>query len=99
MIDILDVFDLYQQNKLGQLDTRQATSDRRLTQAGDRLQELEKRYERMHLLVAALWQLLKEHTALTDSDLKRFIEEVDRSDGKLDGKLTRKAGAMDCPRC
>ena len=99
MIDLLDIFDVYQQKKLGELGALQADSNRRLTNAGDRLADLERRQERMHLVVTALWQLLKAHTALTDADLKRFVEQVDLSDGKLDGKVARTAGAMDCPEC
>lgn len=53
----------------------------------------------MRLITMALWQLLKSHTGLTDADLKAYIEKVDLSDGKLDGKLGRKSGAMDCPKC
>jgi len=31
--------------------------------------------------------------------LKQYIEKVDLADGKLDGKIDRKGGAMDCPHC
>lgn len=99
VIDLIDLFDIYQQAKIGQLGSLQADSDRRLTSTGDRLRALEQRYERMRLVNAALWQLLKAHTGLTDADLKQYIEKVDMADGKLDGKIDRKGGAMDCPSC
>lgn len=63
------------------------------------MRELELRYERMKLVTAALWQLLKARNGLTDEDLKRYIEKVDLADGKLDGKIDRKGSAMDCARC
>jgi len=72
---------------------------RRLGDAAQRLRELEQRYERMKLVTAALWQLLKVQTGLTDEDLKRYIEKVDLADGKLDGKMDRKGSAIDCPHC
>ena len=110
MIDLGDLFDLYefqldmadrtaQGAKVGELSALQADSNRRLTDAGDRLRDLEKRYERMRLVTAALWQLLKAHTGLTDADLKKYVEKVDLADGKLDGKIGRKASAIDCPNC
>lgn len=99
MIDLLDLFDFYQNSKIDRLGSLQADSDRRLTSTADRLRELENRYERMRLVNAALWQLLKAHTGLTDADLKQYIEKVDLADGKLDGKIDRKGGAMDCPSC
>ena len=99
MIDLIDLFDIYQSTKIAEVGALQADTSRRVTDAGDRLKELEKRYERMRLVNAALWQLLKAHTGLTDSDLKQYIEKVDLADGKLDGKIDRKGGAMDCPHC
>jgi len=91
VIEILDLFDLHQQGN--------ADSDRRITNTGDRLRDLEQRYERMHLVTTALWQLLKAHTGLSDADLKKYIEQVDLADGIKDGKLGRSKGAQDCPHC
>lgn len=110
MIDVTDLFDLYEWQsdnakrtvdnaKLGELEALQADSHRRLTDTSSRLRDLEKRYERMRLVTTALWQLLKAHTGLTDADLKQYIEKVDLADGKLDGKIDRRAGAIDCPHC
>lgn len=99
MYDLLDIFDVYQEARLGQLDSHQADTNRRLMSTTDQLRVLEQRYERMRLVSNALWQLLKEHTGLTDADLKRYIEKVDLADGKLDGKMARNTGAMDCPKC
>ena len=99
MIDFIDIFDVYQQGKIAELGSLQADSDRRITNTGDKLRELEQRYERMTLVTNALWQLLKEHTGLTDGDLKKYIEKVDLADGTRDGKITRPKGAMDCPQC
>ena len=95
MIDLFDLFDIYQNTRIDKVTALEADSFRRLTGTQDRLQELEHRYERMKLVTAALWQLLKAHTGLTDADLKQYIEKVDLADGKIE----RKGGAMDCPHC
>ena len=99
MIDLIDLFDIYQGGKIGQIGALQADTSRRVTDTGERLRALEQRYERMRLVNAALWQLLKAHTGLTDADLKQYIEKVDLADGKLDGKVDRKGAAIDCPHC
>lgn len=98
-MDIIDIFDIYQEGKIAGLEALQANNSQRITSASDRLTDLEMRYERMRLVTNALWALLKEHTSLTDGDLKRFIEKVDMVDGRLDGKLSRTAGGMSCPKC
>lgn len=99
MVDFIDIFDVYQQGKITGLGSLQADTDRRVTNTGDKLRELEQRYERMSLVTNALWQLLKAHTGLTDADLKKYVEKVDLSDGVRDGKVARSKGAMDCPKC
>jgi hypothetical protein len=101
VLDLLDdLFDVYGDRppQLGQLH-QEDVNRRRLGDTSQRLRELEQRYERMKLVTAALWQLLKVHNGLTDEDLKRYVEKVDLADGKLDGKIDRKGSAMDCPRC
>jgi hypothetical protein len=94
-----DIFSAYLGSQIGKLGSYQADSDRRLTSTSEKLQALEHRYDRMRLVTNALWQLLKEHTGLTDADLKRFIEKVDLLDGKLDGTMARTTGAINCPSC
>ena len=98
-MDIIDIFDIYREGRIAGLEALQANTNQRLTGTSDRVQDLEIRYERMRLVTNALWQLLKEHTSLTDADLKRVIERVDRADGKLDGKISRAAAGMTCPHC
>ena len=99
MIDFIDIFDVYQHGKITGVGALQADTDRRLTNTGDRLRDLEQRYERMALVTNPLWQLLKAHTGLTDSELKKCIEKVDLADGVRDGKMARSKGAVDCPHC
>jgi hypothetical protein len=99
MIGFIDIFDVYLQAQISGLGSLQAETDRRVTSTGDKLCELEQRYERMSLVTNALWQLLKAHTGLTDVDLKKYIEKVDLADGVRDGKISRSKGATDCPHC
>lgn len=99
MFDIMDIFDIHQYGQINRLSSAQVDTTRRVASTQEQLRRLENRYERMRLVTNALWRMLKEHTGLTDSDLKRFIERVDLLDGKLDGKLAGTTGAMDCPRC
>ena len=98
LMDIIDIFDSHQQRIDGP-ESHQLGTIRRSAGAVDRLGDLEMRFERMRLVTNALWHLLKQHTSLTDVDLKRFIDKVDLADGKLDGKMARAAVATDCPHC
>jgi hypothetical protein len=61
------------------------------------LAELVDRVERLNLICMAMWSLMKEKTDLTEDDLRNRIQEIDLSDGVLDGRVRIAAGA--CPKC
>jgi len=96
MYDLFEVlFGGYVVKEITGLTALQADTDHRVTSSTDRLTALEHRYERMHIVTVALWALLKEHTSLTDADLKRFVAKVETSEST--GRGT--AGTMKCPKC
>jgi hypothetical protein len=64
--------------------------------ARDRHQLLERRLEKLSLICQALWTLVRERTNLSEDDLARRVQEIDLSDGKLDGRVS---GAVDCGAC
>ena len=96
MYDLFDVvFGTYMTGKMAGISALQANTDQRVTGSAERLTALEHRYERMHVITVALWALLKEHTGLTDADLKRFVADVEASEAQNRGA----AGTMTCPKC
>jgi len=58
---------------------------------------LEERLDKLGLICRAMWSFLQDATQLTEEELTKRAEEIDLSDGKLDGKV-RKA-AVSCPSC
>lgn len=60
-------------------------------------EHVEDRLDRLVLVNMALWSLLREKTGLTEQDLMDRVQQVDLSDGQLDGKA-RKPLAK-CPDC
>jgi hypothetical protein len=59
--------------------------------------ELEHDLGRLKLVCAAVWELVKEKTALTEDDLVTKVAELDARDGVADGQLTR--GVRKCVQC
>jgi hypothetical protein len=57
---------------------------------------VENRVDRLSLAARAMWELVKERTGLTEDDLLRKVEEIDLSDGRLDGKVRK---AVECAAC
>jgi len=62
-----------------------------------KLQELQDALDRTTLVCEAMWTLLRDRTGLTEEDLVNRVNEIDLSDGKLDGKVRR--GGVCCPSC
>jgi hypothetical protein len=61
--------------------------------------KLQRDHERLKLVTAALWQMLKDKTGATDDELRRYVEQVDLMDGRLDGKLRAPRELRDCEGC
>jgi hypothetical protein len=59
--------------------------------------ELEARLDRTVLACEAMWTILRDKLGVTDEQLIERINDVDLSDGQLDGKV-RKTPAS-CPSC
>jgi hypothetical protein len=66
-------------------------------QARDAARRLEDRVNRLTLINMALWSLLKERVKLTDEELSQRVQELDLSDGHLDGKVH--VTVRVCPQC
>jgi len=73
----------------------QAAGDAR--RARNDAQDAAGRVERALLACEAMWSLVREKLGLTDEDLVRRMNDIDLSDGKLDGKVRKSAVA--CPAC
>lgn len=60
-------------------------------------QEMEARLDKIILACEAMWSLMREKLELNDVQLVERINDIDLSDGKLDGKVRKTA--VQCPNC
>lgn len=79
-------------------------SRKEMQEASDRAREvaydvaaLTRQVDRLALASQAMWELIRDRTQLTETDLSEKIMEVDLRDGKADGKLG--ASVIECPAC
>ena len=47
----------------------------------------------------AMWEMIRDHTGLMESDLKKYVEMVDLKDGKRDGRIKRFNEVKPCTTC
>ena len=62
-----------------------------------RIDALEDRLESALLVCEAMWSLLRDKVGVTDEDLVQRINDIDLSDGTLDGKVRKTP--VSCPKC
>jgi hypothetical protein len=62
-----------------------------------RVAELEGRLDRALLACEAMWTILRDKLGVTEEELVARVNDLDLSDGKLDGKVRRQATV--CPNC
>jgi hypothetical protein len=73
----------------------EAAREARTAQADAR--EIEQRLDRTLLACEAMWSIMRDKLGVTDIELVERINEIDLSDGNLDGKA--KKSAVACPKC
>lgn len=91
------LWDVYQQGQIGeaQRGASRAVSDAR--SAATDIRSLESRVDQLSLVNMALWSLVRERFQLSDADLERRVQEIDLSDGRLDGRVN--APTRTCSSC
>jgi hypothetical protein len=95
---MFDIFwDLRQSYDIANARSAADQSAHQAQRARDSIRQLEERVDKLALLNMALWTLLKENTNLTDEDLSKRVQDLDLSDGKLDGRI--RGGVTNCPQC
>ena len=60
-------------------------------------ESLDARLDRMTLAFEAMWTLVRDKLQVSDEDFATRMNDLDLSDGRLDGKVRK--GAVSCPKC
>lgn len=91
MWDLLQHFQI--ENARAQAKDASLKADRQESQVGS----VQDQVERLTLACQAMWELLRDHSGLTESELRKKIVEIDGRDGSVDGQLA--AEIISCPHC
>lgn len=72
-------------------------SEREIKDAKAAIDRYEEQIDRLTLACMAMWSIIKEKLNVTEEDFIKRIEEIDKQDGQLDGKL--RIQVSNCPQC
>ena len=81
----------------GKAQAQADTATNRAQEAMSKTYELSGRIDRLSLVCLSMWELLQQETGVSEEDLLSKVKEIDLRDGKLDGKLRKKAAQ--CSQC
>ncbi len=97
------IYDLMQQFRIlglqGEINATRRETHETMTNF---VRGFDNRFSALALICEALWELLSEHTDLTEDDFKKKVLEIDMRDGIQDGKVSRGVGhgpLQKCPEC
>ncbi len=76
---------------------RAAEASGEVARARTQVDILERRLERALLGCEAMWSILRDKLGVTDEELYERMNDLDLSDGQLDGKVRREPGR--CGKC
>jgi hypothetical protein len=91
------IWDLFQQQQIHDAGEQARDAHHRAASTQGDLTDLTHRVERLSLVCQAMWELLSQHTHISNNDLIRKVVEVDTRDGKSDGKMAPRV--IQCPKC
>lgn len=97
MIDL--IYRIFKDSKDDLQDARIKFNDTKVDEAHERAVSLHLQHERLKLVTMAMWEMIRDHTGLMESDLKRYVEMVDLKDGKRDGKIKTVDELRACSSC
>ena len=95
---MFDLFwDIRQDVNIAAAHSAAARSESNADRVRTEMRFLKERVDRLTMIAAAMWTLLQKQTGLSDEQLTARVQEIDLSDGRLDGQVRRDVAA--CGSC
>lgn len=100
---MLDLFfenmwwDFAQEVRLNDIHQRQNDERSRATRINGNVSDLSLQLQKVALVNQALYEILKEKVGISDEELRRKVQEIDRRDGQEDLRASPKP--VRCPKC
>ena len=91
------VWDLIQHEQIKRAKSDAAYAKESADGQGSRIDNVIDQVERLTLACQSMWELLRDHSDLTEEDLKAKMLEIDARDGIVDGKMGHEV--ISCPHC
>lgn len=91
------IWNAYHTDRARKAERTAEKADSRAERLEQSLEDLRKHVDRLSLASQAMWELLRDHSDLCETDIEKKILEIDGRDGYLDGKIGGQV--FDCLAC
>ncbi|MEZ5225386.1 MAG: hypothetical protein R2710_01585 [Acidimicrobiales bacterium] len=96
----MGIIDYHQRNQIRAtqkiMASSQAAELSRAEMQADKFEQMQARFDRLRLATESMWLLVKETTGLTEEHLIQRIEQLDSSDGTIDGRRADRVSECSC---
>ena len=93
----MDIWDISQQGQINDANRRAASAGNKAERVDSKIIGLQRQVDHLTLVCQSMWELLRDQSGLSDTQLRVKIADVDTRDGKADGKIN--ASVFPCPAC
>lgn len=90
-------YELKQTGDINRAQHDAAAANSRAERLGTRVEDLERRADRLALACQALWEILRTNLGMSDEQIRDKMGEIDLRDGVADGRIT--AQVANCAHC
>lgn len=91
------LWEMHQNRRIGRAHRAAGTAQSAANDAKFDVQELDRRVDKLTMIVEALWSFLQREHGYSEQELIDVVTEIDLRDGLLDGKVKRLP--RDCAEC
>lgn len=93
----MDLWDLHQHGQIKEVQRETGRANDKARDAERKTESFQRQLDHLTLLCQSMWELLQEHSGLSEQQLRVKIADIDTRDGKADGKIG--AQVFPCPVC
>lgn len=91
------LWDTYQQGQINSAGLSAERAERKSDSLKDEVSRLQRQVNHLTLACQSMWELLRDRTEFSETDLEAKILEIDLRDGRADGKIGTQV--LQCPAC
>lgn len=94
---MIDFYDIHQSREIARAQSAASLAQSKIGSVQEAINTINRRIDRLKLVNQAMWELIRDNTAMSEQHIADKVKEIDARDGQLDGKT--KPDVKTCQKC